>query len=93
MNSKFVTTLLAGITILSLAFGLYNYSKASRLERETEEWKLKYEEAIVDAEDAGERIEKMKQQLEEALKVAQAERDKAIEALQEAQNQKKKSGK
>jgi endonuclease V-like protein UPF0215 family len=91
MNSKFVTVLLAGITILSIAFGFYNYSKASRLERETEQWKLKYEEAIVDAEEAGERIEKMKEELEVALKEAQQQREIAIQALQEAQ--KKKSGK
>lgn len=91
MNSKFVTTILAGVTILSLAFGMYSYSKASRLERETVEWKEKYEEAIVDAEEAGERIEKMKEQLEVALKEAQVQRDLAVKALDEAQ--KKKSGK
>jgi hypothetical protein len=88
MNSKFVTTLLAGVTILSIAFGLYNYSKASRLERETEQWKLKYEEAIVDAEEAGERIEKMKEELEVALTIAQQQREMAVQALQEAQRKK-----
>lgn len=91
MNSKFVTTILAGVTILSLAFGMYSYSKASKLERETEEWKSKYEEAIVDAEEAGERIEKMKEELEVALKEAQTQRDLAVKSLEEAQ--KKKSGK
>ena len=91
MNSKFITTMLAGVTILSLAFGIYNYSKASKLERETEEWKTKYEEAIVDAEEAGERIEKMKEELEAALKESQKQRDIAIMALEEAQ--KKKAGK
>ncbi|MFN3840034.1 MAG: hypothetical protein ACK4RF_04935 [Cyclobacteriaceae bacterium] len=91
MNSKFITTMLAGVTILSLAFGIYNYSKASKLERETEEWKTKYEEAIVDAEEAGERIEKMKEELEAALKESQKQRDIAIKALEEAQ--KKKAGK
>lgn len=70
---------------------MYSYSKASRLERETVEWKEKYEEAIVDAEEAGERIEKMKEQLEVALKEAQVQRDLAVKALDEAQ--KKKSGK
>ncbi|QOI96676.1 MAG: hypothetical protein HRU69_03865 [Flammeovirgaceae bacterium] len=90
MNSKFVTTILAGVTILSLAFGIYSYSKASKLERETAEWKAKYEEAIVDAEEAGERIEKMKEALERALQEANRQRDVAIKALEEAQ--KKKSG-
>lgn len=88
MNSKFVTTILAGVTILSLAFGMYSYSKASKLERETEEWKAKYEEAIVDAEEAGERIEKMKEELEAALKEAQLQREEALNALAEAQKKK-----
>lgn len=91
MNSKFVTTTLAGVTILSLAFGMYSYSKASKLERETEEWKSKYEEAIVDAEEAGERIEKIKEQLEAALLEANRQREVALKALEEAQ--KKKPGK
>jgi multidrug resistance efflux pump len=90
MNSKFVTTILAGVTILSLAFGVFSYSKASRLERETEQWKAKYEEAIVDAEEAGERIEKMKEELEAALQEATRQRDIAVKALEEAQ--KKKAG-
>lgn len=88
MNSKFVTTILAGITILSLAFGVYSYSRASRLERETEQWKSKYEEAIIDAEEAGERIEKMKEELEAALKIAEQQRDMAVKALEQAQKKK-----
>lgn len=88
MNSKFVTTILAGVTILSLAFGIYSYSKASQLERETEAWKAKYEEAIVDAEEAGERIEKMKDQLVAALQEANRQRDAAIRALEEAKKKK-----
>lgn len=88
MNSKFVTTILAGITILSLAFGVYSYSRASRLERETEQWKSKYEEAIIDAEEAGERIEKMKEELEATLKIAEQQRDMAVKALEQAQKKK-----
>jgi hypothetical protein len=54
-------------------------------------WKNKYEEALIDAEDAGQRLEKMKEDLEKALKESEDHRLQAEAALQELQ--KRKSGK
>ncbi len=90
MNSKFLTVLFAGIAILSMAFGVYYYDKASMLGRETEEWKLKYEEAIVDAEEAGQRLEELNEKLQVALAEAEIQKSIALKALEESQKKSRK---
>ncbi|MDL5047346.1 hypothetical protein QQ054_15110 [Oscillatoria amoena NRMC-F 0135] len=88
MSSKFITSVLIAVTILSLAFGFYSYNRSSKLERETNEWKLKYEEALVDAEEAGQRLERLNEQLQAALEEAKRQEALAVKAMEDAQRKK-----
>jgi benzoyl-CoA reductase/2-hydroxyglutaryl-CoA dehydratase subunit BcrC/BadD/HgdB len=88
MTSKPITLLLAVVAVAALAFGVYTQNKVSKLSEEMTMWKTKYEEALIDAEDAGQRIEKMKEELEAALKESEKHRAEAEAALQELQKRK-----
>ncbi len=90
MNTKTLSFLFALIALLSSAFAIYAWNRMRQLEKETENWKAKYEEAIIDAEEAVERIDKMEKELEAALQAAEQQRQQALEALEKLQ--KNKSG-
>ena len=90
MNNKSIPTILGFVAVLSLALAGYQYYRTSTLESETIEWKLKYEEALIDMEEANKRIELMKEDLEKALKDSEEHRLKAEEALEELQKHKRK---
>lgn len=82
MNLKTITYILSILLIGSLIFSIYMYDQARMHE-------TKYEEAIIDAEKAAQRIEQMKEDLEKALKESEMHRKQAEEALNELQKHKK----
>lgn len=88
MNSK--SWILIALTVVSLGFGAYQYSRSNQLVKETVEWKSKYEEAIIDMEDANNRIEKMTEDVQKALKESELHRKSAETALLELQQHKLK---
>jgi hypothetical protein len=88
MNTKSLNLVLILITIVALSFGGYQFYKSSSFVKETSEWKSKYEEALIDMEEANKRIEIMKEDLEKALKESEEHRIKAEEALLELQKHK-----
>ncbi len=90
MNSKITTYVLGALLAGALIFGFYAHDCAQKLEAEKTEWQSKYEEALIDAEDSGQRIEKMKEELEKALKDSETHRMQLEVALSELQ---KKSAK
>lgn len=88
MNNKTTTYLLIVVTLASLLFGAYSYNRASTIESEVEQWKAKYEEALVDVEEATTREQKAKEELEKALKDSEEHRMKAEEALAQLEKNK-----
>jgi hypothetical protein len=90
MNSKSVSIALLAIAVLSVSFAVFQYSKSNGLTKETIEWKTKYEEALIDMEDANKRIETMKEDLEKTLKESETHRKNAEAALLELQQHKGK---
>lgn len=87
MNSKLTTIILLVLFLAAAAFGFYQHNRAAALES-------KYEEALVDMEEAYKRLEEKDLELQSTLKLAEAAREEAErhrllaeEALQ------KKSGK
>jgi hypothetical protein len=90
MNSKSVNRLLIALTVVSLAFGAYQYNRSNQLTKETTEWKTKYEEALIDMVDANKRIETMKVDLEKTLKESESHRIKSEAALLELEQHKGK---
>lgn len=89
MNSKMTTYLLGFFLLVSLVFAFYSHDKAEKLDAEKSELQTKYEEAIIDAEEAGQRIEKMREELEKALSDSERHRLQAEEALNELQKRKR----
>lgn len=89
MNSKLTTYVLAILLVGALIFAVYSYTKVSRLEEEMKVWETKYEEALVDAENAAQREERMKEALEKAFAEAEKHRIEAEAALAELQKKKK----
>jgi benzoyl-CoA reductase/2-hydroxyglutaryl-CoA dehydratase subunit BcrC/BadD/HgdB len=90
MNSKPVSIALLSVAVLSISFAFFQYSKSDSLVKENIEWKTKYEEALVDMEEANKRIETMKEDLEKALKESETHRKSAETALLELQQHKSK---
>jgi hypothetical protein len=89
MNSKTTTYVLVVLLIAALAFALYSHNRASTLVQEKGVLESKYEEAIIDAEKAAQRIELMREDLEKALEEAELHRKQAEEALAELQKHKR----
>jgi exonuclease VII small subunit len=87
MNNKTVTYVLIAVAAASLLFGLYEYKRANDL---STEWQLKYEEALIDVEEATTRLERTKEDLEKALAESEQHRKMAEEALAELNKQKGK---
>ena len=90
MNNKTTFNILVGITAASLVLAAYLYFQTDSIKSETNEWKAKYEEALIDMEEANKRIELMKEDLEKALKDSEEHRLKAEQALEELQKHKRK---
>jgi multidrug resistance efflux pump len=90
MSSKSVNWILVVLTVASLAFGVYQYNRSNQLTKKTIEWKSKYEEAIIDMEDAHNRIEKMEENVQKALRESEEHRKMAEVALAELQKRKGK---
>jgi hypothetical protein len=89
MNSKTTTYVLAVLLIAALAFAVYSHNRVGRLEQEKGILESKYEEAIIDAEKAAQRIELMREDLEKALAEAELHQKQAEEALAELQKRKR----
>jgi molecular chaperone GrpE (heat shock protein) len=90
MNSKSISFVVLTIALLSIAFAVFQYTKVADLTKENSEWKTKYEEALIDMEDANKRTETMKEDLEKALKESELHRKSAEAALLELQQHKLK---
>ena len=86
MGNKFVTVVLAVALIASLGYNYYLYQHAAEVDRE---WKGKYEEALIDVEEATTRLEEAKSEVEKALKEAEEHRKIAEEALAKASKRSK----
>lgn len=89
MNSKTTSYLLGFLFLAASTFAFYSHNRAGKLETEKKEWQAKYEEALIDAEESGQRIEKMKEELELALKESEVHRKQAEAALSELQKRKR----
>ena len=83
MKNKTLIPVLITITLASLIFGGYEYFRGNEIQ-------AKYEEAIVDVEDATTRLEKANEQLEAALAESEKHRKMAEEALAELNKSKSK---
>ncbi len=90
MNSKSVSIGLLAIAVLSVSFAIFQYIASNDLVKENNEWKTKYEEALIDMVDANKRIEIMKMDLEKTLKESETHRIKAETALLELEQHKGK---
>jgi exonuclease VII small subunit len=77
--NKGITYLLAAALVVSIGFNFYIYNHASSIDKE---WKDKYEEALIDVEDATTRLEETRVALEKALKDSEEHRKIAEEALE-----------
>lgn len=88
MNNKSTSLILVIATLLSLTAAVYQYYQTNSLKKETVEWKAKYEEALIDMEEANKRIELIREDLEKALKDSEDHRLKAEAALLELQKHK-----
>jgi exonuclease VII small subunit len=85
--NKGLTYLLLVVLIASLAANVYLYDHSKDLDKE---WKGKYEEALIDVEDATTRLEETRVALEKALKDSEEHRKMAEEALAKLESGKKK---
>lgn len=88
MKAKTLNIVLAIIALTTSTLAFYNWSRMRRLEKESEEWKAKYEEAIIDAEEAVERVQKLEKQLEDALREAEIQKQQALQQLEQARKNK-----
>lgn len=88
MNNKSILLVLIIATVLAITAAAYQFYQADALKKETVEWKAKYEEALIDMEEANKRIELIREDLEKALKDSEEHRAKAEAALLELQKHK-----
>jgi len=78
--NKTVSYVLIAVATASLIFGAYEYNRANTV---SAEWQSKYEEALIDVEEATSRLEQTKEELEKALVESEKHRKMAEEALAE----------
>lgn len=86
MNSKTVTYVLIAVAVASLIFGAYEYKRANDINAE---WQAKYEEALLDLEDATTREAQANDKLKVALEESEKHRKMAEDALEELNKKKK----
>jgi Flp pilus assembly protein TadB len=84
MRYSRLTVVLALTTAGALIFAIYTYSRIQQLQKENERWKAKYEEAIIDAEEAVQRIRQMEQQMADSLAHANREKQALQQQLEQA---------
>jgi Tfp pilus assembly protein PilO len=89
MNSKTVNYVLTVLLVGALGFAFYTKNKAEKHEADNKMWESKYEEAIDDAQESSQRIEKMKEELEKALSESETHRKAAEEALADCPKKKR----
>lgn len=87
MNNKTVTYVLIAVAAVSLIFGAYEYKRANDL---STEWQAKYEEALIDVEEATTREMQANEKLKVALEESEKHRKTAEDALAELNKQKTK---
>ncbi len=90
MNSKLTTYILVTIVVVLAGFAYYSTSQVNELKRESAVWQEKYEEALVDMEEAFKRLEEKDNQLKAALVEAEKARETAEVALLAAQKPSRK---
>ncbi len=83
MKLSKLTWILGALTAASLTWGIYSWNRMRYLEKQTENWKAKYEEAIIDAEEAVQRVQAMEQKMAEELAKAESEKTQLREQLQQ----------
>lgn len=84
MKYNRLTIVLALTTAGALIFAIHTYSRIQQLQKENERWKAKYEEAIIDAEEAVQRIRQMEQQMADSLAHANREKQALKQQLEQA---------
>jgi septal ring factor EnvC (AmiA/AmiB activator) len=82
MNFKITTYVLTVLLVGALIFAFY-------MQKQARQHEAKYEAAIIDAQNAVAREQKLEQQLEKALQDSETHRKQAEEALAELQKRKK----
>lgn len=88
MKSKTTNIVLGILLIAALAFSFYSNNQLTRLNKEVENWEKKYEEALIDMEEAFKRLEEKDTELKAALQEAEKQREVAESALSELQKHK-----
>lgn len=81
MNSKLTTIILSVLLICTLGYSYYSYNKLSQLSAESKNWQSKYEEALIDMEEAFKRLEEKEVELEKALEEAEKQKEVAESAM------------
>jgi len=88
MNSRLTTIVLSVLLLASLAYAVYTSSQLVSMNTEVEVWKDKYEEALIDMEEAFKRLEEKDNEVKALLVEAEKQRTRAEDALVELQKQK-----
>lgn len=88
MKTKYFSYTLIAIICVAMIFIGYTFTRITKIEKETSIWKTKYEEALIDMENANTRIALMKEDLEKALKDSETHRLQAEDALLQLQKKK-----
>ena len=85
MNSRLIAIVLGLLLVGALAFSYYSYNRLNHLEKEITNWQKKYEEALIDMEEAYKRLEEKDVELKAALTEAEEQKAVAENALKELQ--------
>lgn len=88
MKFKPLTAVLVAITFCALAWSIYTWERIRHLEKESEIWKAKYEEALIDTEEAVQRLRALEQQMAEALATAEREKNELLKQLEQLKKNK-----
>lgn len=88
MNSKTLNIVLGILLVSALAFSFYSNSHSTKMKGEVENWEKKYEEALIDMEEAYKRLEDKDKELKNALEEAKKQKQIAEESLKELQKSK-----
>lgn len=89
MNSKLTTIVLGALLIAALVYSVYSSSQLASARSEAAGCKEKYSEALVDAQEALKRLQEKDAEVQRLLQEAEAQRQRAEEALAELQKRKK----
>jgi predicted PurR-regulated permease PerM len=90
MNNRTLTLILAVVALASLSFAFYANSQRAKLENDATVWKDKYEEALIDMEEANKRLVEYEDKLKIALIESEKHRQQAEQALKDLEAKKKR---